>query len=286
MIRILYMSDLHLEMERKRLSIPGWADFLRRRETIARHPPHGPLLTDLGGKIDLVVLAGDIHKGLRGIIYAEEVAAYLDAPVIYIAGNHEYYFHDVATLLPSFRKVNAKTGEKIQFLENAVASFEFSGRRLHILGATLWTDYALHGDAQAGMSAALRQMNDHRTIYFDHEPFTPAMAARMHETSRTWLRETLAHLNADDPDSSKIIVTHHAPSAAFLGPRTGAIAPAYASDLLPHFKNPSPTIWIHGHTHYRHETTHETIRVASAPRGYVTYDGEPALTFRPGIIEL
>jgi predicted MPP superfamily phosphohydrolase len=286
MIRILYMSDLHLEMERLRLSIPGWADFLRRRGTIARHPPHGPLLTDLGGKIDLVILAGDIHKGLRGIIYAEEVAAYLDAPVVYVAGNHEYYYHDIATLLPSFRKVNAKTNNQVQFLENAVASFTFAGRRVHILGATLWTDYAINGDANAGMLAALRRMNDHRAIYIGHEPLTPIHAARLHAQSLAWLRETLAQLEAEDPKSQKIIVTHHAPDAAFLGARIGPIAPAYASNILPYFKNPKPNLWIHGHTHYRHQTTLENLTLVSAPRGYVTHDGPPALTFRPGIAEL
>jgi predicted MPP superfamily phosphohydrolase len=285
MIRILYMSDLHLEMERRRLSIPGWADFLRKRETIARHPPHGPLLAELGA-IDLVVMAGDIHKGLRGIVYAEEVAAYLGAPVVYVAGNHEYYFHDFATLLPSFRKVNAKRGDQVQFLENAVATFEIRGRRLHVLGCTLWTDYALDGDAPAAMQAALRRMNDHRAIYLDHTPFTPMDAARMHAESVAWLRETLAALDAAEPDSTKIIVTHHAPDRAFLGDRQGPIAPAYASNILPMSGAPRPALWIHGHTHFRHETVVEGLPIVSAPRGYVTYDGAAALQYRPGVAEV
>jgi predicted phosphodiesterase len=285
MIRILYMSDLHLEMERMRLGVPGWGDFLRRRGAIARHPPHGPLLAEAGA-VDLVVLAGDIHKGLRGIVYAEEVAAYLGAPVVYVAGNHEYYFHDIATLLPSFRKVNAKLGPKIQFLEDAVASFEIRGRRLHVLACTLWTDYALDGDAPAAMQAALRWMNDHRAIYLDVEPFLPRQAAGFHARSVAWLRATLAALQADEPDSICIIVTHHAPGRAFLGERQGAIAPAYASDLLPHFTGPGPALWIHGHTHFRHESMIGGIKVVSAPRGYVTFDGPAALQYRPGIAEV
>jgi predicted phosphohydrolase len=285
MIRILYMSDLHLEMERRRLATPGWPEFLRRRDAVPRHPPHGPLLTDAGA-IDLVVLAGDIHKGLRGIVYAEEVAAYLAVPVVYVAGNHEYYFHDIGTLLPSFRKVNAKTGDKVQFLENSVASFSIRGRRLHVLACTLWTDYALDGDAETAMLAALRRMNDHRAIYLEHTPFMPADAARFHTRSVAWLRETLAALDEAEPEATKIIVTHHAPSRAFLGERTGAIAPAYASDLLPVFTAHRPALWIHGHTHFRHETNLNGIRLVSAPRGYVTYDGLAALQFRPGVVEL
>jgi hypothetical protein len=30
----------------------------------------------------------------------------------------------------------------------------------------------------------------------------------------------------------------------------------------------------------------EGIRFASAPRGYVSYDGEEALSYQPGILEL
>ena len=78
MARILYMSDLHLEMERWRLSLPGWQDFLRRRRTSRLHPLRGPLLMD-AGKVDLIVLAGDIHTGLRGFVYAGQLAAYFAA---------------------------------------------------------------------------------------------------------------------------------------------------------------------------------------------------------------
>lgn len=285
MIRILYMSDVHLEMERLRLSVPGWADFLRRRDVVARHPPHGPMLAE-AGHVDLVVMAGDIHKGLRGIVYAEEVAAYMGAPVVYVAGNHEYYYHDIATLRPGLGRVNAKPEKNVRFLENDVATFDVAGRRLHVLGCTLWTDYALQGDADAGMMAALQRMNDHRAIYFDHDPFTPIHAARLHAQSLAWLRETMARLDTEDPGSAKIIVTHHAPSGAFLGTRTGPIAPAYASEVLPLFRNPRPDLWIHGHTHFQHETMVDGVRVVSAPRGYVTYDGDAALNFRPGLAEL
>jgi DNA repair exonuclease SbcCD nuclease subunit len=101
-MRIAYMSDLHLEMESFRLAIPGWADFMARHKKVLRHPSRGPMLDELGN-IDLVVLAGDIHNGLRGIVYADQVSAYLDVPVLMIAGNHEYYHHDAMVLLPALR---------------------------------------------------------------------------------------------------------------------------------------------------------------------------------------
>lgn len=283
MIRVLYMSDLHLEMERARLAVPGWAGFLRRRTEIARHPHHGPLLDDVG-QVDLVVLAGDIHKGLRGIIYAEEVNKYLGVPVVMVAGNHEYYHHDVTTLLAGMRKANAKTANQVQFLENAVASFELRGRTLYVIAATLWTDYALHGDAAAGMEAARRRMNDHRFIHLDGRPFMPEDAAAMHAVSLRWLRETLTRIQQDDPGAATVIVTHHAPTAQVLGERQGSIAPAYASEALYKFGPRPPDLWIHGHTHFRHESVVDGVKIVSAPRGYVGYDGDFALQFRPGLV--
>jgi hypothetical protein len=281
MIRILYMSDLHIEMERRRLSIPGWTEFLRRRRELPGHPPHGPLLSEVG-PVDLVVMAGDIHKGLRGIIYAEEVAAYLDAPVLIIAGNHEYYYHDMATLLPGMRKADAHSGKRVRFLENGVARFEFAGRRLNVLAATLWTDFALHGDVEAAMFDALRRMNDYRCIYTGGQVFLPQDARRLHESSRAWLHAEFAALRGE----ACVVVTHHAPSARFLGERQGAIAPAYASELLGEFAGYAPLLWIHGHTHFRHDSVAEGIHVVSAPRGYVGYDGLAALRYRPGIVEI
>ena len=83
-----------------------------------------------------------------------------------------------------------------------------------------------------------------------------------------------------------MIVTHHAPDAGFLGGRTGAIAPAYGSQLLAEFAPWQPAAWIHGHTHYRHDSVKAGIRVVSAPRGYVAYEGQQALQYRPGILEI
>ena len=256
MTRILYMSDLHLEMERWRLSIPGWQDFLARHRDARKHPLRGPLLTGFND-IDLVILAGDIHTGLRGVVYAEQLAAYFDAPVIYVAGNHEYYRQHMDLLDPALRATATRTGGRVQFLENMVASFTFSGQRVHVLGCTLWTDYRLRGDQEADMAMAARYMIDHRMIHRVSTLFRPEHALTRHERSRAWLRETVARLRLEEPGAKIIAVTHHAPHAALLGRRAGRIAPAYASNLLPDFCAAPPDLWIHGHTHYRHDSVLE-----------------------------
>jgi len=285
MTRILYMSDLHIEMERWRLSRPGWADFLARHRDARKHPLRGPLLMGMGN-IDLVVLAGDIHNGLRGAIYAEQLADYFEAPVVYLAGNHEYYHQHMDLLEPALQSSAKHSGGRVQFLENGVASFNLRGECVHVLGCTLWTDYRLHGDAQTAMEFAALRMNDHRLIRRVTSVFMPEHALARHETSRAWLRKTVVRLRLEDPAAKIIIATHHAPHEAFLGRRTGRIAPAYASNMLGDFFASPPDLWIHGHTHYRHESMFEGIRIASAPRGYVSHDGDDALNYVPGVVEV
>jgi len=285
MIRILYMSDLHLEMERWRLPVPGWPAFMARHRAQALHPARGPLLNGFG-KVDLVVLAGDIHHGFRGVVYADQVAKFFGAPVVMVAGNHEFYHHDLDTLMPALGEASAKTQGRVRFLENTVASFRMNDRNLHVLGCTLWTDYALHGDAAAAMREAGARMNDHVFITLNGGIFLPRDALARHEQSRLWLHRMIEALRKQDPDADLLIVTHHAPSGAVLGERIGAIAPAYGSDLLTEFTPWRPAAWIHGHTHYRHDSLAEGIRMVSAPRGYVAFDGPAALDFRPGLIEI
>jgi len=281
LMRILYMSDLHLEMESFRLAIPGWAEFLARHKRILRHPSRGPMLNEVG-KVDLVVLAGDIHNGLRGIVYAEQVAEYLDAPVVLIAGNHEYYHHDAALLLTALRAAAKKT-ERVHFLENASAIFEAEGEKVKVLGSTLWTDFALHGDPAGSALNANRVMNDYRFIDLDRIKLVPWDTKRFHEGSRQWLQAELANTEAG---VKRVVVSHHAPTALALGKRQGAIAPAYASEIIGAFPDQKLDLWIHGHTHFRHDTLIGGVRLVSAPRGYVGHDGAGALQFKPGIVEV
>jgi predicted phosphodiesterase len=264
-MRILYMSDLHLERDRF-----IWPFRARRPPG---HPRRGPLLAGLAPP-DLIVLAGDICAGLRGVAYADELSRYLRAPAILVAGNHEFYHEDIARLLPAARAAAARTQGRVNFLENASARLTLAGRTLHILGCTLWTDYALDGDAAAAMGFAGQHMNDHRMISDSGAAFTPRLALDRHMASRNWLRLALAHLG----DQTTLIVSHHAPSPACLGPRTGPIAPAYASSLIPALR---PTAWIHGHTHHRHLTEVDGVQLCSAPRGY-----GPDPHYAPGLLVL
>ena len=82
---------------------------------------------------DVVVLAGDIDVGRRGLEVARAAGG---RPVVYVAGNHEYYGHSIPGLTGEL--VAATRGAGIHVLENEAVVI--GGVRF--LGCTLWTDFA------------------------------------------------------------------------------------------------------------------------------------------------
>ena len=114
------------------------------------------ILSDLHrefGKVDLpniaadvVVLAGDIDRSTRGVTWARQ--RFPETPVLYVAGNHEHYDERIGRLTEKLRE--AAAGSNVHILENE--TFELNGYRF--FGATLWTDFNLHGDRQSAMLAA------------------------------------------------------------------------------------------------------------------------------------
>ncbi len=85
---------------------------------------------------DVVVLAGDVHKGRRGLAWARE--RFAATPVVYVLGNHEYY----GEALPRLREKleGEAAGSSVHLLENRAV--EIGG--VTFLGCTLWTDFELH----------------------------------------------------------------------------------------------------------------------------------------------
>lgn len=265
-MRIAYLSDLHLEFD---LDAPAPLSVSQ-----ALAPAKGA---------DLVVLAGDIAHDTHGIAAADAIADLVEAPAVYVAGNHEAYGQDLPALLPRLSEAAWLTDGRVWLLNGSTARFWFGGRPIVVLGCTLWTDYALNGDTAAAMAAAAR-MNDHTAIGWNGGLFSPEQALSLHLAQRDWLRTRMAALALEKPRPAVLIVTHHAPCPQAIGPRVADFAPCYASDLREEIAAWGPLVWIHGHTHKRHDTRIGQARIVSAPRGYAgddTYAG-----FSCGIVEV
>ncbi len=84
---------------------------------------------------DVIVLAGDVNLGTKGIEWIKEVIS--DKPVIYVLGNHEYYKGSYPKTL---NKIKSTTEDSNVFvLENSYV--DIGDVRFH--GATLWTDFSI-----------------------------------------------------------------------------------------------------------------------------------------------
>ncbi|HUT49257.1 MAG TPA: metallophosphoesterase [Alphaproteobacteria bacterium] len=232
MTRILIASDLHLE----------FSDITLDASTA-----------------DIVVLAGDIHEGAAGIEWAKSRFA---QPVIYVAGNHEFYNGEIGAVTAAMKA--AAVGSNVHVLDDEAVTI--SGVR--ILGAVLWTDFALYGEQvkSEAFGQCLKFMPDFKIVSYGSEILAPEDTIAMHARSRDWLAGNLA-LSHDGPT---VVVTHHAPHRGSLAARFAEdpVSAAFVSDLEAMILEAGPALWIHGHTHTSFDYQVGPTRVVCNPRGY------------------
>jgi predicted phosphodiesterase len=238
-VKIRVLSDLHLEFQ-------DW------------NPPDA--------EADIIVLAGDIHSGTRGVEWARRQFPLM--PILYVPGNHEFYGRDLQETLSDLEQAGRRFGVDVMHGRGVVIG------GIRFLGATLWTDFALHGAdalsiAQA-MSEAKYGMGDFRVIrHGTHGLFRPEHARAMHLEQVSWIGERLA----DEFAGPTIVVTHHLPHPRSIHRKYwgSTLNPGFASDLSP-LVGPPVAIWIHGHTHESCDYIEEGTRVICNPRGYGPFE--------------
>ena len=245
-MRLQLLSDLHLETE------------------VFEPEP--------AGGAELLVLAGDIDSTWAAL---ERFRGW-PAPVLFVAGNHEFDGRDVARAWPALRERCVSLGLTLLECESAVLT-DAQGRRVRFVATTRWCDFDLFGPAQRerAMRAAgyfMRLMGATR----DGRPFDAAQVRAEALACRDWLAAELRRPQGEW--DATVAITHFAPSARSADPRFGR-QPATASfcnaddDLLPLAQH-----WIHGHLHCRHDyaVTHGALastRVICNARGH-TRPGE------------
>ena len=207
---------------------------------------------------DLIILAGDTHTGLNGIRWAQKT--FPDKPVIYIAGNHEYYGKNFHGNLKKMRDL--AQGTNVHFLENDAVKFG----DITFLGATLWTDLNFFGNVPLAEVAVAKEMNDYRKIHIEpaYRRMRPADTAGFFRKSKAWLAAEL------DKPGRKVVITHHGVSRQSVPPEfvNDPCQPAYTSEMTEFIMDHPAELWIHGHTHRAFDYHIETTRVLTNPRGY------------------
>ncbi|HUF20668.1 MAG TPA: metallophosphoesterase, partial [Burkholderiales bacterium] len=163
-MQIQIFSDLHLEFSDK-------------------HPPFQPPHTGA----DVVVLAGDIDNGTRGIDWAEK--SFPGAAVLYVPGNHEYYGADLNATEVALT-ARAADSANVRLLDNDQMVID----GVRFLGSTLWTDFELFGrqNRQPAIEESLRHVLDFRAIRWGTiDLFTPEQSIELHRESIAFLQENL-----------------------------------------------------------------------------------------------
>jgi predicted phosphodiesterase len=247
-LRLHVLSDLHLE-----------------------HAPFTPPPVEA----DVVVLGGDTAPGTAGVEWAQR--QFDGRPVVYVAGNHEFYGNDLPGLTGRMR--SAAVGSGVHVLENDEVVID----GVRFLGCSLWSDFDFAGpeNRTSSMRVAERIVNDYKEIR-SSEPDRPLRAQDtrdLHLTSRAWLEERLA---TPHPGPT-VVITHHAPLIRERPDNRvlAAIGGAFASDLSGLMDGGLVDLWVFGHIHRAVDTTVNGTRVLSNQRGY---PHEPVDGFDPELV--
>jgi len=221
---------------------------------------------------DVIVLAGDIAPGRRGLLWAMDLLPYTKAEIIYVMGNHEFYHHDITQVRQQLKAMcdayQSPEVNRVHLLDDS----EVIIKGVRFLGSTLWTDFMLYGleNQQDCMTDAGLYLNDFRLIRNGQWNFSPADSIELHRKSVAFLEHKL---KVDTYGGTTVVVSHHAPSFGSVVPRYAKdpISACFASnldDLLGYSK-----FWLHGHMHDSLDYTVNGTRIVCNPRGYGRHTG-------------
>lgn len=234
------------------------------------------------GDADIIILAGDCHKGGGIIRIAAGLRKKYDVPVLTVAGNHEFYGDEHSELLDDMRFDAAIS--HVDFLENSSVVY----KNVRFLGCTLWTNFCLYGVGNKNIlqSVAEKSISDFWYIKFDGRRFNPADAASLFDTSYAWLQGELSK-----PFTGKtVVISHFAPHEAAKHkkyPKDDPISPYFISDCSDLMNAHSINLWIYGHTHSSVDVVLESgTRLVSNQKGYPSEDPEYTQFNRSKICEI
>ncbi len=210
---------------------------------------------------DLMILAGDIMT-FRNYNAIDRLLISWKKPVIYVAGNHEYYTQKpMDQENEAFKSWLADNHPNITFLQDENISID----GVHFFGGTMWTDF-INADPYA-MEIAQMQMNDFRLIRTpDNKPLQAVDTIKFHDR----FVEKLLHWFSKELDGPHVVISHHAP---VINPNTqfkgSALMPAFNSlDMVEIIEKHQPALWVYGHTHECDDQVIGKTRIISNQLGY------------------
>lgn len=207
------------------------------------HLEFAPWRYEFKTDVDLYINAGDTHPDPY---VRERLSSYFDVPYFEVRGNHDFY----GSTFPNF-------GDTFN---------SYWIGNVGIAGATLWTP------------ASPIEFLDYKRDMMDFSQIkgiTEDKYNRAHSTD-------LAYIKDCKPD---IVVTHHSPSMRSCSSkyRYSHMNKFFHNKLDELIEDLQPKLWVHGHTHDRHDYKIGQTRVICHPRGY---PGENNKDYKPKYVEV
>lgn len=211
---------------------------------------------------DIVVLAGDISRPAKAIEWARSCPV----PIVYVAGNHEFYGSDLISTYEHLNRLSE--GTPIHVLERS----EYVHNGVRFLGCTLWSDYRLFNSAEdraQGIDLAAKLMRDFTHIKISPDfpdLFSPAISQLIFLQTVAWLEDCFTR----DRTTPTVVVSHFAPTRLSISPlfENSPINASFVSDLEDRINVWQPALWLHGHTHGSFDYQVGKTRVICNARGY------------------
>jgi hypothetical protein len=224
---IQYMSDLHIEL-------------LQRIPVVIPSAEYLALCGDIGNPYDM-----SYYRFLRQVSQKFK-------RVFVIAGNHEYYNNEVIDTNVKIQCV-CRCFDNVTFLNNNSYMLEHEGKRIQILGTTLWSEVT---------PTAFYMINDSRKIRYEEAKLTRENVLDMHYTAVRFIKDNL------ESNIPTLLLTHHALSPVMNGQYLGnATQSGYSTNLESLFAAPLVGA-ISGHTHQSIKFTINGIPYVENAYGY------------------
>lgn len=250
-MKIRLLSDLHTE---------GWAFKYNRLNE------------------DVLVLAGDIGVGPRVVDFIKSTFP-ADLPIVFVAGNHEYYkqnFEDTKRLF-----TESFEGTNVKFLNND--SRIINGVRF--LGGTMFSDFGLYGEVYryAAESDSERSIMDFHIVYTKED--NAFWSIKDHKAEFAKFDKYMKFMLKEPFEGKTVVVSHFLPSINSISDRfKGSNLNPYFASNCEHLMGFSD-LWLHGHTHDSFDYEIAGTRVVCNPKGYGAENSQWAkLYFNPNLI--
>lgn len=240
------------------------------------HLEHGDRRLIFSEDMDILVLAGDVHRRPNGARkFYEILRSHTSAPIIHVLGNHEYYKQFFPDVLDNYRNQAAKI-DQVYVLEKD--SQVIKGVRF--LGTTLWADLSNPLDAMV-VKHSISDFYQIKHIKTGN-PILPDHMTQEHQKCKEWLTEQL-----QTPFNGPTIpVTHFVPSTQLIpdfyrGNNLNSYFYVRLDDLIREF---TPEMWIYGHSHADVLKDIGATRMIANQAGH-PYEGSATVRIKTWVLE-